>query len=134
MASQTTFTDAGGASHAIHEEQELCKYILSGIHTTTPLQILPSKIHCNGTGLFAKEAIALGKEVFRSKPLVSCVMNELYSVICDYCLTSSRSKINHAGYFWAKDDVKPQIKLCAQCRVCGYCSEVRGLARNLLVY
>jgi SET and MYND domain-containing protein len=133
MASQTTFTDAGGTARAIHEEQELCKYLLRAIHTTTPLHILPSKIHPNGTGLFAKEAIAVGKEVFRSKPLVSCVMNELYNVTCDYCLTSSKSKINHAGYFRTKDDVMPQIKLCAQCRVCGYCSKVRELAHYLLV-
>jgi ferredoxin len=126
MASQTPPTYLEEDARPIYDDQELCEHLLRSLNAQASLEILPSKIHLDGTGLFAKEAIAEGAEVFRSTPLVSCVENGMYSVICDYCFTSSAGKINPvSGHFRAKGDIMPKINLCVQCRVCGYCSKVR---------
>ncbi|KAH8586055.1 hypothetical protein B0O99DRAFT_91884 [Bisporella sp. PMI_857] len=128
MASQMPLTDTGGAAPAIHEDKELCQYLLNSITTTATLQILPSGMHRHGTGLFAKEAIPDGADIFRSQPLINCVSNEHSNFVCDNCLTSSTSNIHPTGHFRGIGDTMPQISQCAGCRVCGYCSKVRQLA------
>lgn len=126
-----TFTDVVGP---IHANQELCQQLLSNIDTAATLEILPSKIDNNGTGLFAKESIPEGADIFRSTPLVTCVGDGMHSILCDFCLTSSASKINPDGHFRTKGDVMPKISRCAQCGVCRYCSKVRRPTRLVLIW
>ncbi|KFY23065.1 hypothetical protein V493_06122 [Pseudogymnoascus sp. VKM F-4281 (FW-2241)] len=82
------------------------------------LEFLPSKIHQHGTGLFAKNAIPEGSDVFRSTPLVSCVGDGMHTVICDFCFASSVSKINLEGDFNANGDAMPKIRRCTRCGDC----------------
>src|SRR3954469_23645950 len=105
MDSQMAFTNPRDTIRAIHEDQELCEYLLSNIDTTHSLQILPSRIHRNGTGVFVSQTISEGTEIFRSQPSVSCVGDGMYSIICDYCFASSASLIHPAGHFRARDAV-----------------------------
>jgi hypothetical protein len=125
MASQTLLTDTGDDVPAIHKDEELCQYLLNSITTKTSLQILPSGIHSNGTGLFTKEVIPEGADVFRSQPLISCLSREHSRNVCDYCLTNSTSKIHPTGHFRKEGESMPLISQCAACGVCGYCSKVR---------
>lgn len=115
----------------IHNDQELCQFLLHRLGDSCAMDILPSKIHINGTGLFAKEAIPQGSEVFRSMPLVSCVGDGQHRIICDYCYTSTASRINAEGNFRTQGDVMPTITMCERCGKCGYCSMVRILAYYL---
>lgn len=109
----------------LHKNQELCKSLLRNLDAAAALEILPSKAHQHGTGLFAKEGIPEGAEVFRSTPLVTCIEDEMQSIICDFCFTSSANKINADGHFTIEGDVLPKINRCTKCRVCSYCSKVR---------
>ncbi|KAG0645293.1 Histone-lysine N-methyltransferase SMYD3 [Hyphodiscus hymeniophilus] len=115
--------DTSGGARAIYEDQELCKYLLSNTTAAASLQILASKVHPGGTGVFALRDIADGAEVFRSKPLITSVEMGMHSTVCDYCYASSTGRIHHAGRFRKEEDDMPAIKLCAQCKLCGYCSK-----------
>ncbi|ELR05438.1 hypothetical protein GMDG_01733 [Pseudogymnoascus destructans 20631-21] len=103
MASQIPPPNPQADGGAIHNDQELCQHLLRNLNRSVALEILPSRIHNNGTGLFAMEAIPEGSEIFRSTPLVNCVRSAKH----------------------AKGEVMvlPKISLCTQCGVCGYCSK-----------
>lgn len=131
MASQSIPQDLPAAVGGLHDDQELCQYLLRNLDASATLEILPSKIHLSGTGLFAKKAFPAGVEIFRSTPLVNCVGDGKHAMICDYCYTSRASTINAEGNFRSEGDVLPTITLCKRCRVCGYCSTVRILAHYL---
>lgn len=129
MASQSIPQDLPAPVTSLHDDQELCQYLLRNLDASATLEILPSKIHING--LFAKKAFPEGVEIFRSTPLVNCVGDGKRAIVCDYCYTSRASTINFEGNFRAEGDVMPTITLCKECRVCGYCSTVRILAHYL---
>jgi hypothetical protein len=122
-------TDSRGAVPAVHEEQALCQYLLNSITTTTTLRVLPSEIHRQGTGLFAKYAIPEGADVFRSHSLINCVSNEHTNIVCDYCLANSKSTttmFRSTGNIPGIGESMPVISQCVGCKVCGYCSKLRN--------
>lgn len=108
---------------AIHEDQELCEYLLKDIKTKIPLQILPSVIHHNGSGLFTKKKIMEGTRIFRSRPLVSCISSGNHKEVCDYCLVTTMSNVHPKGRLLSIGD-QVKIALCEGCKSCGYCSTV----------
>ncbi|OBT87641.1 hypothetical protein VE02_02682 [Pseudogymnoascus sp. 03VT05] len=109
---------------ALHNDNTLSQYLLNNLETSVTLEFLPSKIHANGTGLFAKEAIPEGSEIFRSTPFVTCVRNGHHGSICDYCHTSNEGDVDAEGNFLTEGVVVPTISRCERCDVCGYCSEI----------
>lgn len=128
MANPTNFPDLQVPGGQIHDDKELCEHLLRSLDRPDLLEILPSKIDLGGTGLFAKEVIAEGAEVFRSTPLLSCIGHEMSEFMCDYCHTSLTNGIDAAGHLRMAGDALPTISRCTQCRVCSYCSKVSQLA------
>ncbi|KFZ07293.1 hypothetical protein V501_06603 [Pseudogymnoascus sp. VKM F-4519 (FW-2642)] len=105
---------------AMHDRQDLCLQLLQNINASHILEILPSKIHDNGSGLFAKDAIPEGSEIFRSTPLVTCVADGRQAITCDYCFASMAPNFNGI------DSMKPTFDVIAipeitMCIVCGNC-------------
>lgn len=130
MASQALPPAKLPETAAMHDRQELCLQLLQNINASHILEILPSKIHDNGSGLFAKEAIPEGSEIFRSTPLVTCVADGRQAITCDYCFASMAPNFNGIDSMKPTFDVMaiPEITMCIVCGVCGYCSVVRILA------
>lgn len=130
MASQAPPPHLRETVSAMYDHQGLCHDLLQNINALDTLGILPSRIHNNGTGLFAKHAIPEGSEIFRSTPLVACVADGQQAITCDYCFASKATNFNGVDNMRPKYDVVMilEISLCMQCGACGYCSMVRILA------
>jgi len=106
----------------IHENQELCSYLIKKITSTVPLQILTSKI--SGSGLFTTQDIPAGEEIFVSTPLVNTVEDGKHGSVCDYCFATSNGRVHPAGHFRKEGDEMPDVKVCVGCKAVGYCSKV----------
>lgn len=122
--------ESAGSRVALYEDQTLCTQLLKTITAAIPLQILPSKIPGAGVGLFVTKDIEDGEEIFRSDPLVNCVMDRMQSLVCDYCYDPRESAIHPSGRFRTAEDTKPDMKACGGCKVCYYCSKVRTALRK----
>ena len=116
---------------ALHENQALCAQLLETITAAVPLKILPSKIPGAGVGLFVTKDVDYGEEIFRSDPVVNCVMDGMQSHVCDHCYAFEGSKILPGGGFRTTDNTKLEMKACSGCKVCYYCSKVMTTS-NLL--
>ncbi|KAL5353109.1 hypothetical protein ACLOAV_001139 [Pseudogymnoascus australis] len=116
------------ARGGIYEDQDQCQWLLRNLDAVVALEILPSEIH--GSGLFTKQVIPEGAEIFRSTPLVSIVGIGQDATVCDYCYASSPGMFAPDGNFrdlGSGTDIHGnsnfEIKSCVQCGVCAYCSE-----------
>ncbi|KAF2799508.1 SET domain-containing protein [Melanomma pulvis-pyrius CBS 109.77] len=117
------YIESASSRVALYEDQTLCTQLLKTITVATPLQILPSKIPGAGVGLFITKNIEDGEEIFRSEPLVNCVMNGMQSLVCDYCYCSREGVIHPSGRFRTTEDTMPDMKACGGCKFCYYCSK-----------
>lgn len=78
---------------------KLSTYLSHQVTSTIPLEIRPSSIADAKHGLFTTAAIREGEEIFRSDPLITCVDDGIQNVVCDYCLSYSRSNVLPSGQF-----------------------------------
>lgn len=116
--------DGATSRVALHEDQTLCTQLLKTITAAIPPQILPSKIPGAGVGLFVKKNVDYGKEIFRSDPVVNCVLDGMQSLVCDYCYACQGTAIHPSGRFLEAEDTMLEMKACNGCKVCYYCSKV----------
>lgn len=127
------------ARGGIYEDQDQCQWLLRNLDAVVDLEILPSEIH--GSGLFTKQVIPEGAEIFRSTPLVSIVGVGQDATVCDYCYATSPGMFTPDGNFRdlgsgtnIHGNRNFEMMRCLQCGVCAYCSEVSILAYNHKFY
>ncbi|RYP18823.1 hypothetical protein DL765_003703 [Monosporascus sp. GIB2] len=101
-----------GSQGGFHEDAELCHYLLGGIATMHSLEIRESEISQAGSGLLAMNDIPEGQEIFRSSPLVECVVDGVADSVCDWCYTNTLSRVHPSGRFRTKGDAAPDIESC----------------------
>lgn len=110
----------------IHDDQELCSYILNTIKAPDgALKIRESTIPGSGSGLFTTRDVAAGELIFTSVPLVLCSEVGEQMEACDFCFQQRRRVIHpvedrllHPG------EVMPDVYKCKGCNLYQYCSEV----------
>lgn len=110
----------------IHEQPELCKYILSLVSgSSAPLQIAASSIPNAGSGLLVVNGVAAGSDIFRSEPLL-VVSESSNNGICDYCFLNKESTVSPDGRFYLSGAEKEKITMsaCMGCKTAEYCSKV----------
>jgi hypothetical protein len=122
-----TDPDCATSRVAIYEDQALCTKLLDSVTAAAPLQILPSKIAGAGAGLFTTKNIDCGEEIFRSRPVVNCVMDGMEKLVCDNCYAFRNSRLHPSGRFRGDKDPKLELKACGGCKVSYYCSKVTTL-------
>jgi hypothetical protein len=106
------------------ENQTACDFILSTTTSSIKLQIGSSLISLDaGNGLFAKQNIAAGQEIYRSKPLITCV-DATNPAICHCCLHDSASTVLKSGIFRKASDAVPAALVCGGCKIARFCSKV----------
>jgi SET and MYND domain-containing protein len=98
------------------------------VTSIVPLDIRPSSIAGAKHGLFTSAAIGEGEEIFRSDPLITCVSDGIQTIVCDYCLSYSRSAILPSGHFRQTWEGMEPFKRCGRCHACYYCSKVGPLS------
>ncbi|KAH8128415.1 hypothetical protein FP744_10008694 [Trichoderma asperellum] len=109
----------------IHDDQELCSYILNTIKAPDgALKIRESTIPGSGSGLFTTRDVAAGELIFTSVPLVLCSEVGEQMEACDFCFQQRRRVIHpvedrllHPG------EVMPDVYKCKGCNLYQYCSE-----------
>ncbi|TLD15283.1 hypothetical protein PspLS_10710 [Pyricularia sp. CBS 133598] len=114
----------------IHQDQELCRLILTAASASRPLEIRESNIPNAGSGLFTTAAIPIGVEIFRSSPIIN-VRDPSARHVCDWCYTTTPSGIDNLGAMAAEQlgatslmPPKPAaMLLCSGCKVGRYCSQ-----------
>lgn len=119
-----TNPDRATSRVAIYEDQALCTKLLDSVTAAAPLQILPSKIAGAGAGLYTTKDVDRGQEIFRSRPVINCVMAEMQALVCDNCYAYKESKVAANGRFCAEESPKLDLKACSGCKACYYCSKV----------
>lgn len=101
---------------------------------------LPSRVACRphsraGTGLFAKEAISAGEEIFSIKsPLAVVLDSPRLQDTCAYCCTITSQGQNESGASHQESDgsltpaeeIARELKGCMGCKVVKYCSKVQA--------
>lgn len=107
-----------------YQNPNLCQLLLSQIATGNTLQVRESQTTGAGSGLFTDNAVPAGEEVFRSKPVVTCVQDTL-STVCDFCYTNNASKVLPEGRFRTRRDPIEALVECNGCHICKYCTEVK---------
>ncbi|KAH6614323.1 hypothetical protein C7974DRAFT_74191 [Boeremia exigua] len=120
---QPISTDVTTSRVTSRRNQLLFTKLLDSISAATPLQILPSKIKGAGTGLFTTKDVENGEEIFRSCPVVNCVMDGMQKLVCDNCYAYQDSKVIPSGRFRKAGEPKLEMKACKGCSVCYYCSK-----------
>ncbi|KAK7970103.1 SET and MYND domain protein [Apiospora saccharicola] len=105
-----------------YQNPNLCQLLLSEIVTSNTLQVRESRTPGAGSGLFADNAVPAGQEVFRSKPVVTCVQDSL-STVCDFCYTNNASKVLPSGRFRTRRGPIEALVECNGCHICKYCTE-----------
>ncbi|KAK8027761.1 hypothetical protein PG991_004817 [Apiospora marii] len=105
-----------------YQNPDLCQLLLSQIATGNTLHVRESRTPGAGSGLFAGNAVPAGQEVFRSKPVVTCVQDSL-STVCDFCYTNNASKALPSGRFRTRHDPVEALVECDGCHICKYCTE-----------
>ncbi|KAK5652890.1 hypothetical protein OQA88_9556 [Cercophora sp. LCS_1] len=99
---------------AFHSDTTLCKDILRTITASSSLAIRSSTISM-GSGLFTKEDIPDGREIYRSNPLISCVDAGNPS-ICHNCLQDTAEVFKKGGN-------GETTKACTGCLAARFCSK-----------
>jgi hypothetical protein len=124
-----TNPDRATSRVAMYEDQALCTRLLDSVTAAVPLQILPSKIAGAGAGLFVTRDVDSGEEIFRSCPVVNCVMDGMERLVCDNCYAFRNSRLNPSGRFKFCEGEGPKLELkaCSGCKVSYYCSKVMTL-------
>ncbi|OIW32001.1 SET domain-containing protein [Coniochaeta ligniaria NRRL 30616] len=102
---------------ALHDDKDVCTYLIKSAIESKPLSIAESKIARLGSGLVADEAIDQGRQIFKSKPFITCV-DPRFDSICHYCLKGSE-KLPLAE----EPTAKPLPKACSGCRKARFCSK-----------
>ncbi|KAK8113834.1 hypothetical protein PG999_005903 [Apiospora kogelbergensis] len=105
-----------------YENRTLCQRLLSQINTGNTLQVRKSRTPGAGSGLFTDIAVPAGQEVFRSKPVVTCVQDSL-GTVCDFCYANSANKVLPSGRFRTRRDPVQDLVECDGCHICKYCTE-----------
>lgn len=111
----------------MYEDQALCTKLLDSVTAAVPLQILPSKIAGAGAGLFVTREVGVGEEIFRSRPVVNCVVEGKEQLVCDNCYIFKNSIMHPSGRFREEGDSELQLKACSGCKVSYYYSKVMTL-------
>jgi hypothetical protein len=106
---------------AIHDDKDVCTYLIEGPVESTSLIIAESKIASLGSGLVADMGISQGRQIFKSKPLITCV-DPRFDSICHYCLKGSE-KVPLAE----EPTARPLPKVCSACRRARFCSKVGAI-------
>ena len=119
-----TNPDRATSRVAMYEDQALCTKLLDSVTAAVPLQILPSKLAGAGAGLFVTREVDVGEEIFRSCPVVNCVVEGKEKLVCDNCYIFKNSIMHPSGRFREEEDSKLQLKACSGCKVSYYCSKV----------
>jgi hypothetical protein len=109
----------------IAENSTACDFFLSTVTSKAgfKLTIGSSLIVDAGNGLFARQGIAAGQEIYRSTPVIRCV-DATNRAICHNCLHDSASTLVKGGRFQSGGDAVPVAKPCSGCRVATFCSKV----------
>ena len=123
MANQSP-APTNGRYRPIHDHPNLCRYILDKAGSiAVPLHIAASTIKGAGSGLFVKEDVAEGQELFRSHPLI-VVRNPDMEGVCDVCFLNNWSNCHKGGRFYKPGEKRVAIAKCNGCKVACYCSKV----------
>ena len=120
-----TNTTAPSAREVIHQNEDVCQYMLKSVVTTFSLAIQASRIASPGSGLFVSgnDTIDQGHEIFRMRPMITCVDSSKESV-CHYCFTDASSVIHPSGRLRDSSDGEVVLpKACMGCKVARFCSK-----------
>lgn len=127
----------------VHKNEQTCQYILANIDAPTGwLGIRESSIPTAGSGLFITVDVAEGRDVFSSKPILTCAKkvapnldNEASQasslLTCDFCFQSNQNLFEQYGYLFPSHPTRPIPEFCVGCHVCQYCSKVCWLVGGL---
>jgi hypothetical protein len=115
-----------GLARPVHDDTELCNFLLGSVQTTFKLNITKSKIHEGGSGLATTNDIPLGSEIFRAKePWWAVPKNDEIEETCDNCFSRTRSMINSSGQFYTtRDEPRLNLMACGGCKFVRYCCKV----------
>lgn len=90
--------------------------------TPLPPHIYSQKTPAAGTTLYTSRAIPPGELIFRvERPLVAALDSDQLGCTCEGCYLSSA---DGATVVW-RGEAKKKVKMCAGCKVVGYCCKVR---------
>ncbi len=108
-----------------HLDKGVCDFIKSTITSMLSLDIKASWVAAPGSGLFftGEEPIPEGRELFRSRPMVTCVDNKK-TTVCHYCFINTATFIHPSGRLRSTVHEFPKASACAGCKVARFCSEV----------
>jgi hypothetical protein len=132
MVDQAIAAELEFSTRPIHENKEICEYLVSSVKGNFSLQILPSTISNAGSGLFAAEDIAAGQEIFRSTPVVQCPSYYQDMTVCDYCYSSAEGYGKRAKARHENGAFDPLEHACAGCKLKNYCSLV-GVQKSYIL-
>lgn len=110
---------------AIHDDKDICTYLVENPFESTSLVIAKSKIASLGSGLVADKGVDQGRQIFKSRPLIACVDARVDN-ICHYCLKGSEKVPLAEG-----PTTKALPKACSACRRARFCSRVGTTLRFL---
>lgn len=92
--------------------------------TSLPPHIYSQNTPAAGTALYTSQAILPGELIFRvERPLVAALDSGQLGVTCEGCYLS----LAEGAPAIRKDEMKKKVKMCAGCKVVGYCCKVRVL-------
>ena len=120
-----TDTPAPSAREVLHQNEDVCQYMLKSVTTTHSLAIQASRIASPGSGLFVSgnDKIDLGHDIFRVRPMITCV-DSSKEAVCHYCFTDAVSVVHPSGRLRDVSDGVPVLpKACMGCKVARFCSK-----------
>lgn len=92
--------------------------------TSLPPHIYSQNTPAAGTTLYTSKSISPGKLIFRvERPLVAAIDSGQLGCTCEECYLS----LADGATAPRKNEAKKKVKMCAGCKVVGYCSQVRFL-------
>ena len=106
---------------ALHENKDIREFVLRTVTSKVPLEIGLSGIADMGSGLFVRDKVGDGEDIFCAKPLILCVDPRQTSV-CHHCLRDGKSLVHSGGPTRDPSDGALDIKSCMGCKVARFCS------------
>lgn len=92
--------------------------------TSLPPHIYSKNAPATGNTLYTSQPIPPGKLIFRvERPLVAALDSGQLGCTCEGCYLS----LAEGATVVRKDEAKRKVKMCAGCKVVGYCCKVRFL-------
>lgn len=92
--------------------------------TSLPPHIYSKNTPATGNTLYTSQPIPPGKLIFRvERPLVAALDSGQLGCTCEGCYLS----LAEGATVVRKDEAKKKVKMCAGCKVVGYCCKVRFL-------